>query len=171
MDDFFRIIKGYPGYRVSRDGEVQSRWSRTVHKTLTQTWLPLKPVRSGRYWAVNLSDGVKKTQHLIHRLVLHAFVGPCPEGLICCHNDGNPTNNRVENLRWDTYQSNSDDMLIHGTRLMGSQLNAKLTEAEVGEIRRLRAEGKRIAVLAQEFGVAPQNVEAIFQRRTWRHVA
>jgi hypothetical protein len=171
MDDYFRPIEGYPGYRVSRGGEVQSRWSRTVYKTLTETWLPLKPVRSGRYLTVNLSDGVRKRHRPIHRLVLEAFVGLCPEGLICCHFDGDPTNNRVENLRWDTYQSNSDDMLRHGTRLMGSQNHAKLTEEEVRAIRRLRSKGERIAVLADQFGVSIQNVEAIVYRRSWRHLA
>jgi HNH endonuclease len=103
MDYTFRIIEGYPGYRVNRDGEVQSRWSRTVYKTLTETWLPLKAVRRGRYLIVNLSDGFKKTSYYVHRLVLLAFVGTCPPGLICCHNDGDPSNNRLLNLRWDTY--------------------------------------------------------------------
>jgi hypothetical protein len=29
---------------------------------------------------------------------LEAFVGPRPPGLVCCHEDGDPANNRVENL-------------------------------------------------------------------------
>src|SRR4051812_27102356 len=70
MDDHFRPIDGYPAYRVSRNGEVQSRWSRTVHKTLTDAWLTLKPVRRGRYLTVNLSDGTRKRRRYIHRLVL-----------------------------------------------------------------------------------------------------
>jgi HNH endonuclease len=116
MDDHFRTIEGFPGYRISSDGVVQTRWSRTVYKTLTDTWLPLKPVRRGRYSKVNLSDGIRKVARYIHRLVLEAFVGPCPPGLICCHNDGEPANNRVENLRWDTYQANENDKFRHGTR-------------------------------------------------------
>jgi hypothetical protein len=141
MDDHFRPIEGYPAYRVSKNGEVQSRWSRTVYRTLTETWLPLKPIRRGRYLTVNLGDGVKKVAHYVHRLVLEAFVGPRPPGLICCHNDGDPTNNQVENLRWDSYRANSEDMLRHGTRLIGEQNNAKLTEAAVQEVRRLRSGG------------------------------
>ena len=38
MDDDYRQIGGYPAYRVSRDGEVQARWSRTIYRTLTETW-------------------------------------------------------------------------------------------------------------------------------------
>ena len=98
MDDRFRIIEGYPGYRVSRDGGVESCWSRTVYKTLTSTWLPLKPVPCRGYLTVNPSDGFKKRRRYVHRLVLEAFVGPCPEGMVCRHLDGDRTNNRVENL-------------------------------------------------------------------------
>lgn len=33
----------------------------------------------------------------------------------CCHNDGNPSNNIVENLRWDTHSGNMMDRTLHGT--------------------------------------------------------
>jgi hypothetical protein len=50
----------------------------------------------------------------IHQLVLEAFVGPCPPGMEGCHNNGCPTDNRLENLRWDTPSSNSQDRIKHG---------------------------------------------------------
>lgn len=31
-----------------------------------------------------------------------------------CHNDGNPANNVVTNLRWDTKKANARDRLMHG---------------------------------------------------------
>lgn len=52
---------------------------------------------------------------LVHRLVLEAFVGPCPEGMEGCHGDGDPTNNSLGNLRWDTATSNQLDKVRHGT--------------------------------------------------------
>jgi DNA-directed RNA polymerase specialized sigma24 family protein len=137
---------------------------------LTDVWLPLKPVHTRQYRTVNLCDGIKKTRRYVHLIVMEAFVGLRPEGMACCHNDGDPENNRIENLRWDTYQANEDDKLRHGTRLMGSQINAKLTEEQVQEIRRLRGEGTTFAELARRFGVSPQNVEKIVHRRSWRHV-
>lgn len=51
----------------------------------------------------------------VHRLVLMAFVGPCPEGMQACHNDGNARNNHLSNLRWDTPSSNMHDRVKHGT--------------------------------------------------------
>ena len=42
MDDHFRPIEGFPGYRVSRSGEVQSCWLRRGRFSLvTDTWTPL----------------------------------------------------------------------------------------------------------------------------------
>ena len=172
MDDHYRLIEGYPGYRIGRDGEVQSCWSRGFRRTPTGTWRPLKPYRRRRgCLTVNLHRDGGETSRYVHHLVLEAFVGPRPLGLICCHNDGDPANNRVENLRWDTYQSNSDDMLCHGTRLMGAATaRSKLDEDQVVAIRRSRSEGVPLAELASVYGVTRQNVQAIVHRRSWRHL-
>ncbi|QOV97160.1 HNH endonuclease [Rhodococcus pyridinivorans] len=51
----------------------------------------------------------------VHRLVLEAFTGPCPDGMVGCHNDGDTTNNRLDNLRWDTPGANNRDKRTHGT--------------------------------------------------------
>ena len=51
----------------------------------------------------------------VHRLVLLAFVGPCPEGMETCHGNGDPTDNRVANLRWDTRSANLMDSVRHLT--------------------------------------------------------
>jgi hypothetical protein len=102
---------------------------------------------------------------------MEAFIGRRPEGMVCCHNDGDPTNNRLDNLRWATFRENEHDKLRHGTWLMGSQINSKLTEEEVQEIRKLKGEGITFAELARRFAVSHQNVAAIVSRRTWRHLA
>lgn len=48
--------------------------------------------------------------------------------------------------------------------------NAKLTEADAVEIRRLRAAGATLDALAERFGVAVGTIHPILQGRTWRHV-
>lgn len=57
----------------------------------------------------------KPFERMVHRLVLAAFTGEFPEGMQVCHNDGNPQNNRIENLRWGTYSDNVHDRIKHGT--------------------------------------------------------
>jgi HNH endonuclease len=173
MGDSFRPIDGFPGYRVNSHGDVQSCWNRYgCRGEMTDTWLPLKPVRSRwGHLSVNVHQGGKKVRRFIHHLVLEAFVGPRPPGLICCHYDGNPANNRLENLRWDTHQSNIDDMLRHGTRGRGETASrARLQESEVLEIRRMSADGASPDGLANRYGVGTANIMAIVKGRTWKHL-
>ncbi len=85
-----------------------------------ESWLPVvwrekvfsKNTKSG-HLGVLLYNGVKLKKFWVHRLVLIAFVGDCPPGKECCHNDGDATNNRVENLRWDTRSANMKDRFTH----------------------------------------------------------
>lgn len=66
-----------------------------------------------RYLAL-IIDG-KRQRWRVHQLVAGLFIGPRPAGLDVCHNDGDPSNNRVENLRYDTASENNLDAVRHGT--------------------------------------------------------
>jgi len=46
---------------------------------------------------------------------LETSVGPCPEGHVTRHLNGDPTDNRLENLRWGTRSENQRDSVKHGT--------------------------------------------------------
>jgi hypothetical protein len=135
------------------------------------TWLPLKPIRkqSGHLFVNLVRGGIKKCR-AVHRLVLEAFVGPCPPGYQCCHWDGDPGNNHLENLRWGTPKDNADDTLRHGRRAVGARVRAKLTESQVLEIRRLSAGGCSARELAARFSVSSQNIALIVSRRTWKYL-
>ncbi len=172
MKDEFRPVGGYPGYRVSKDGRVESCWARRGRLCIpTEAWHPLKPILRDGYPTVNLAKGGKKTACKIHRLVLEMFVGPCPPGMVACHGDGDRANNDLTNLRWDTQKANADDTLRHGTRAMGSRCRAsKLTEDDVVQIRGKKAEGVPTGELAIRYGVSRENIEAIVRRRSWRHL-
>ncbi len=120
----WRNVIGYEGlYQVSNLGRVRSldrvvphRWCGTVR--LKGRILSLAPnITRGKVDAlkVNLSQGGTTTVRKVHRLVLEAWVGPCPDGCEGCHNDGDPTNNIISNLRWDTHKNNGLDRRKHGT--------------------------------------------------------
>jgi IS30 family transposase len=47
---------------------------------------------------------------------------------------------------------------------------AKLTEAQVVEIRRRRASGENIRAMAKELGIARSTIHMIGRRVTWSHV-
>jgi hypothetical protein len=74
------------------------------------------------YLYVNLKRVGSQSQRAVHRLVLEAFVGPCPPGMEGCHNDGDQLNNRLDNLRWDTPSNNKLDSVRHGTHAEARQV-------------------------------------------------
>jgi DNA-binding transcriptional regulator YiaG len=64
----------------------------------------------------------------VHRLVMLAFVGPCPAGHEVRHINGDPSDNRLVNLRYGTRSENQKDRARHE--------RTKLTPANVKDIRR-----------------------------------
>ncbi len=64
---------------------------------------------------VCLSREGQNHPRLVHRLILLAFVGECPDGLQACHYDGDKSNCRLSNLRYDTPKGNAADKVRHGT--------------------------------------------------------
>ena len=73
----------------------------------------LKPTRvtDGR-----LKVSIAGVTRPVHLLVLEAFIGPRPSGMVACHRDENCTNNVLANLRWDTPDANWDDLKRNGRR-------------------------------------------------------
>jgi hypothetical protein len=122
---------------------------------------------------VSLCHNSQYIYPLVHRLVMLAFGPPAPSpGLMVCHNDGDPKNNRLSNLRWDDAKGNMADQTRHGTLRRGSQRNnAKLTEETVAEIRRMAAAGVKQRELAKRYGVSDIVVSFAVNRKTWKHVA
>lgn len=159
-----------PGILVRDGGELFSSWNckgpngrwhakkASVHKT------------SGRLQVKIWVDG-KLRWTMIHHLVLWAFKGPRPPGLLGCHNDGNYLNNYAYNLRWDTYLGNAADKWLHGTMVQGEAVNlAKLTEAQIPEIFCLAKQGLSQIEIAKEIGIGKAAISFILNRKNWKHV-
>jgi len=66
------------------------------------------------YVQVSLSVDGKVSHHTVHRLVAAAFLGPCPEGQEVLHADDDRSNNRLENLSYDTHKVNMEQMVARG---------------------------------------------------------
>lgn len=112
---------------------------------------------------------MKPKARTIHQLVAEAFIGPRPEGLETCHNDGDPTNNHVGNLRYATHAENAADMVKHGTQAKGEMHgHAKLTEPDVLEIKRLLREGRLMSrEIAERYGVSATAIAQIKRGKNW----
>lgn len=66
------------------------------------------------YPMVHLSRHSSPITKKVHHLVLEAFVGPRPDGMEACHNNGDRSDPSLSNLRWDTPSANQRDSVIHG---------------------------------------------------------
>lgn len=84
---------------------------------------PIKAGRNGRYRVVTAYVEGKQRRYYIHRLVAEAFI-PNPNGYQeINHIDGNPANNRAENLEWVTRSQNA--VHAYRTGLINPYRNAK----------------------------------------------
>lgn len=172
-EERWRPIPGFEGlYSVSDHGRVRAE-PRSVRRTDGRVQqrvggiLAPGAVQSGHLMVTLCRDG-SRDRRRVHRLVLEAFVGPNPPGTEGCHNDGDPTNNRLENLRWDTVLANKADRERHGRTARGERHGrSKLTVAQVAELRRLRAAGATQTSLAERFGISQPHVSAICRGDFW----
>lgn len=115
------------------------------------------------YFHVNICAEKKASTRLIHRLVIEAFIGPCPDGKQCNHIDGDKLNNKLANLGWVTPAENMMHSYRHGLNSIH-----KLSEDNVREIR-LRS-NERHRKLAEEFGVSRGTIVKVVTRRTHKWV-
>lgn len=107
---------------------------------------------------------------LVHRIVLEAFVGPCPDGMEALHRDGVPNNNRLTNLRWGTRSENISDAIHHAAMPRGeTKWNAKLRDEDIPTIRALIGT-RSAASIAREYGVSEASIRQVRDRRCWKHV-
>lgn len=167
----WKSIPGYSRYEVSDTGLV--RRVVTTAQGARGSVLKGTPDVNGYPRAKLVSDeGGKKTVK-IHRLMLLAFIGPPPSpGDHACHNNGVRSDNRLENLRWDSCLGNLRDRKAHGTETRGTANGrSKLTEDEVRNIRK-RLSGKygEIAALAREYSMAHSAMWAACKGDHWSHV-
>jgi hypothetical protein len=119
MAEIWKSVPGYEGvYEVSDQGRVRSLdrlCPHALHGEARRKGRVLRHAISNGYPSVTLHWGGRAEQWPVYRLVAAAFLGPLPDGLDTCHNDGDRANSRLSNLRYDTRSGNLLDSVKHGT--------------------------------------------------------
>lgn len=168
MTEIWKQISNHPDYEVSNYGGVRS-WKNGAYGR-RNTPKVLKPVDNQNYLNIVLYKNGKTKMCKVHRLVLETFVGPCPDGMMCCHNNGMRDDNNLENLRWDTNIGNYQDSVVHGTAPIGERHGrAKLKWLEVLEIRRIVGLGFHKTLVSKMFKVSRSTINDIITRRIWAY--
>lgn len=171
----WKWVPGYKGlYEISDLGRVRSYYKRSQGGwVLSDVPQEVKSINNkAGYLYIGLSkNGVQKNFY-VHRLVLLAFGVTPSECEEAGHLDGNPGNNRLDNLKWLTHQENTDMKRIHGTVLKGSQIGtSKLKTVEVIEIKKLLKKKVPQSTLAKRFKVTQANISVISTGKGWKHAA
>lgn len=124
-EEIWRDIPGYEGkYQASTEGRIRSLDRIVKSKNwYTNEWFDrhikgqiLKPgifCKSGHV-SVVLGHGAAGSP--VHQLVMRTFVGETPPGKEILHNDGNPRNNALSNLRFGTRTDNILDVYRQGNK-------------------------------------------------------
>ena len=176
MEEIWKPVEFLNGrYEVSNSGKLRN----------TKTKRELKaPINSHGYKSVVMrpkETNGKAINVSIHKVVAKAFLGEKPDGYVINHKDGDKTNNTVENLEYVTPGENNRHALNTGLRkpanMKGlspkgeSHYNAKLTENEVREIRRIHNEtGYGSRRIAKMFGVTCGCISKILANKSWKHI-
>ena len=128
----WKPVSGYEGiYEVSSHGRIRSL-DRTVNYSNGQIRrqkgkiLSTPLMQQTGYPFVKLSNHGKNQVRTVHSLVAETFIGTRPEGTEVCHNDGNRTNNHLDNLRYGTPSENELDKLRHGTHTNAAKTHCPL---------------------------------------------
>jgi hypothetical protein len=114
-------VVGYPSYEVSDFGRVRNK--------ANGRFLRLAKLKHGH---LKCALGRRNTQY-VHRIVLLAFRGPPddPSKIHCAHYDGDPSNNKLSNLRWATAAENAADDRRNGVARGGAS-HQKYRERHAG---------------------------------------
>ena len=176
----WRPIPGYEEhYEVSDFGRVKSIARRVPVRGATHKYWRYCPERILTPWGlergyprVTLAKAEAHQNFWVHVLVLLAFKGKRPRGMQARHLNGTSTDNRLANLVWGTPTENYADMRLHGTAARGERHgSAKLSEADVRQIRNAPKKFGAITALARKLGVCRATITKIRSGERWRDSA
>lgn len=128
---------------------------------------------NGRGYGVIGGDAPERRMTYVHRLMWQYINGPIPDGLEILHSCDVRNCVRPDHLSTGTHAENVRDQVEKDRHRKGVQMywSAKLSEADVREIRRRHAAGETASSLARAFSVSPSQAENIVNRRRWKHVS
>lgn len=117
--EIWKNIPDHSGYQASNLGRIKSL-SKAVNTRngfrITNERILKLYTKPSRYQSVDLGRGNTRS---IHRLVAMSFLDN-PKNKPCVnHIDGNPSNNKLQNLEWVTYSENE----FHSFRVLGKKVN------------------------------------------------
>jgi hypothetical protein len=173
--EIWKPVLGYEGaYSVSNMGRVRSEQRRVKRSDGRPRTIPccILKYRVGDvgYPIVSLHKNGKGQTIRVHRVVLEAFVGPCPDGMECLHANNDKLDARLVNVRWGTHAENTGQMRDDGRAqaALGAGTAKKLDWADLHLILSDLAAGQTQQLIADRHGIVRQTVSKIARGEYWR---
>ena len=159
MQEIWKDIEGYEGYKVSNLGRIKSL---NYNHTGKEKILKLRLNSDGYYYVFLCKNGEMKN-FKVHRLVALSFI-PNPENKECIdHINGIKVDNRVENLRWCTQKENMNYPLAK-KNISQSQINNPKKSKTVLQLdintRKIINEFPSAMEACRQTGISFQNISA-----------
>ena len=156
----------YEDYFVNESGDVFSTKKGSIKK--------LKGNNAAKgYLQVCIWNNNKAKFVYVHRLVAQTFIPNPYNKPEVNHKNGIKTDNRLENLEWNTSKENIDHGISSGL-INNCGINhgrAKLTNEQILQIRELYTQKKyNQTKLAKMFDVSNQLISNIINNKRWKHI-
>lgn len=170
--EIFKIPE-FEGYYIDKLGSIWSKRKRG-RGTFTEenSGKELKKyLKKSGYLMVRLMRNKKIYDLSVHRLVASTFLTN-KEGYPCvCHKNNIRTDNRVENLYWNTHKGNSQDMIDSGNSQRGEKnKRAKLKSTDIPLIWECIKNGIKQKDIASKFRVSFFTISKIKTGVNWKHL-
>ncbi len=163
-----RIIPDFPNYYATKGGRIWSQHRKGVYLTGS--------VKRDGYLYVGLYIGRKLYTRRVSRLVLETYAGPCPEGMVVTHKNGDQTNNRLSNLKWSTRGEIQDARVKRGEHEALGKYDEDHMASRLFNHERRMIHGRYLIggctqrSLAAQFDVSQNTIHRIVHQSRWRVV-
>lgn len=160
MSEIWKLISEDTKYSVSNCGSIKVNKTNRIMK---------QHISRGGYYAICIG----KKHRYSHRLVALEFLSNFENKPEINHIDGNKLNNNASNLEWIDRSNNMKH--AYNIHLMQKPKGikhpkAKLTEADVMEIKRLVKLGISQTEVSQQYNLHKTTINRIILGKAWSHV-
>lgn len=175
----WRFVVGYEGfYEISNKGNLralerkgiyQGRWNSKSKMTFRARDMKICSTPTGYQYAAIKRPNEKSVKHLIHRLVMQAFIGsPSADRFQVNHKNGIKADNRLENLEYCSASEN----LLHLTHVLkrkigGAGGRSKLTKEQAISI---LSDNRALKEIGADYGITLQAVWLLKNKKNWKHL-